>query len=459
MQPILKCIMQKVINMKGIYRFSSYSIVVPLDSEPENVFMMHGYTGAIDVLSKEIAEYLQNHESFNKEELPCSETTAAALEKRGYITLWSKEEEVEYAKRLANALYRKENILNNNFTIVVTYDCNFRCPYCFEKGIKKDTTTFTKEMTDKLYKTILEIAPEKELRNNTIVLYGGEPLLKENKAAVTYLVEKGKELGFKFSAITNGYDLDYYEELLGPDSICSVQISVDGLPERHNQQRRHKLGIPTFEKIIQNIGIALEHSVKVSIRINTNKENINDLEKLQQLFFDLHYIDNPLFRINSALIQDFDSEKVSPNNFKTKEYLKRTSYFEHIKACNDFGLRRKIITAIKLNIPLSLHAASCTSQTGSLVFDPYEHIYPCLEVVGQDKHCIGSYQSETIDWHHDNLLKWKKSPLKRDDCIRCKFAFICSGGCPVYRFKNENRCTHIESFIHEIINAAYVSFK
>lgn len=78
------------------YRFSSYSIVVPLESEPDNVFMMHGYTGAIDVLSKDIAEYLQNHKHFSKEEIPCSETTMEALEKRGYITKWTEEEEVEY---------------------------------------------------------------------------------------------------------------------------------------------------------------------------------------------------------------------------------------------------------------------------------------------------------------------------------------------------------------------------
>lgn len=48
--------------MKEAYCFSSYSIVIPLDSEPENVFMMHGYTGAIDILSKEIAAYLQGHD-------------------------------------------------------------------------------------------------------------------------------------------------------------------------------------------------------------------------------------------------------------------------------------------------------------------------------------------------------------------------------------------------------------
>ncbi len=266
--------------MRENFRFSSYSIVVPLESEPENVFMMHGYTGAIDVLNKEIAEYLQKHDHFSKEEVPCSETTVETLEKRGYITKWSKEEEVEYAKRLANALYRKENILNNNFTVVVTYDCNFRCPYCFEKGIKKDTTTFTKEMTDKLYKTILEIAPEKKLRNNTIVLYGGEPLLKENKKAVTYLVAKGKELGFKFSAITNGYDLDCYEDLLGPNSICYIQITIDGMQELHNQKRIHRCGLPTFDRIIQNVGLALEKNVRVSIRVNTDRNNIQQLNEL-----------------------------------------------------------------------------------------------------------------------------------------------------------------------------------
>lgn len=156
--------------MKEAYRFSSYSIVIPLDSEPENVFMMHGYTGAIDVLSKEIAEYLQSHDSFTNKDVPCTNATIDVLEKRGYITKRSKEEEIEYARRLANALYKKENILNNSFTVVVTYDCNFRCPYCFEKNIKRATTTFTEEMTDKLYKAVLEIAPEKKLRNNTITL-------------------------------------------------------------------------------------------------------------------------------------------------------------------------------------------------------------------------------------------------------------------------------------------------
>ena len=147
------------------YRFSSYSIVVPLESEPDNVFMMHGYTGAIDVLSKDIAEYLQNHKHFSKEEIPCSETTMEALEKRGYITKWSKEEEVEYAKRIVRVLQKRNKYMwQKSFTILVTYNCNFRCPYCFEKEninsmSQLNNTAITKEHVDLIFETIKELEP------------------------------------------------------------------------------------------------------------------------------------------------------------------------------------------------------------------------------------------------------------------------------------------------------------
>lgn len=439
------------------YRFSSYSIVVPLESEPDNVFMMHGYTGAIDVLSKEIAEYLQNHSHFSKEEIPCSETTVEALEKRGYITKWSKEEEVEYAKRLANALYRKENILNNNFTVVVTYDCNFRCPYCFEKGIKKDTTTFTKEMTDKLYKTILEIAPEKKLRNNTITLYGGEPLLKENKDAVTYLVEKGREYGFKFSAITNGYDLDAYEDLLGPDKICHLQITIDGMPDLHNQKRIHRCGTPTFNKIVQNVGLALKNEVSVSIRVNTDKNNIQQLNELQHLFAEKGFTENKLFYIYSALLRHHDEGKVPQNILSQKEYIKQIKDIGVKCSHHDYGLSNKISTAIRQNRPISLGTSFCGAQNRGFVMDPLGSIYPCWEVVNQKEHLLGMYNKENTIWNNQVRQTWRNCAIVMEGCIKCKYAFLCRGGCPAHQLDNK-QCAHIEEIVHHTINRTYTIF-
>lgn len=75
-------------------------------------------------------------------------------------------------------------------------------------------------MVDKLYETIEKLSSNNQrIRTDNITLYGGEPLMKQNKDAVTYLVKQGMERGFTFSAITNGYDLDCFEALLSPNAI------------------------------------------------------------------------------------------------------------------------------------------------------------------------------------------------------------------------------------------------
>ena len=174
------------------YRLSSYAISIELESEPDDSLLIHGYTGAIDLIDKSIVRFLIENPYFDRAVLPCEESTKDTLEKRGYITLQTEDEEKEYFKRLATALFRKESMLRKGFTFLITYDCNFRCPYCFEKDIQKDGTAFTKEMVDKAYQAILQIAPDERLRSRSITLYGGEPLLKRNKNIISYIIEQGK---------------------------------------------------------------------------------------------------------------------------------------------------------------------------------------------------------------------------------------------------------------------------
>lgn len=86
-------------------------------------------------------------------------------------------------------------MLYSDFTWMVTYNCNFRCPYCFEDRTKKDSKqkiVFTKDMIDAAYAVIDKFHPLKLSINKTMTLYGGEPLLAENKEIVSYIVEEKK---------------------------------------------------------------------------------------------------------------------------------------------------------------------------------------------------------------------------------------------------------------------------
>lgn len=436
---------------------SKYLIDVPLESNKKLHMLIHGYTAAIDIVAAELAEYLVRHPVFQKTELPCSEEIVCALEKRGYITEKTPEEEYAYVRRLANALFRKDCIFHKSFTFVVTYNCNFRCPYCFENGLHNKKTVFTKEMTDKAYLAIEKIVPSKEQYPRNIILYGGEPLLENNRDTLSYIISKGKEKGFRFSAITNGYDLDAYNDLLSSETFTHMQITIDGVKNRHNQRRIHYQGYPTFDKIVENIGLVLQKGISVSVRINTDRDNINDLKELQTLFENLHYTDNPNFSMNSSLLRNYsDNEGEIYKFFTQKEFLQEYDKLQLRYECQDYGAYQRIYNAIKYRKPLSLKATFCGAQTSGYVFDPFGKIYTCWEVVNQPMHCIGDYaQEDKIQWNEDVIKFWRKSHIvENPTCARCKYALLCGSGCPAQNLKQFS-CLHMEDIIDKVVNKAF----
>lgn len=103
-----------------------------------------------------------------------------------------------------------------------------------------------------------------------MLLYGGEPLLKKNQEVVKYIVNKGVSLGYRFAAISNGFELENYEDILGPDKLGALQITIDDPRDQHNTIRVHQDGFPTFDKILSNVEMALNKGCKVSVRMNTD---------------------------------------------------------------------------------------------------------------------------------------------------------------------------------------------
>lgn len=444
-------------------RKSSYIIDVKLEDTDKHM-LIHGYTGAIDIVSENISSFLKNISSdFTEDKCPFSAKTISALTSRGYFTTKTKEEEFAHVERLAQALYRKEKILNTCFTFVVTYNCNFRCPYCFEAGLHNDSTgnIFTKEMVDKAYEAILEIEPREQLRAKNIVLYGGEPLMKENKEVVEYIILKGKELGFQFSAVTNGYDLDSYEHLLSPQLINHIQITVDGIKELHNSKRIHCKGYHTFDKIITNIGIALKQGINVTIRVNTDKNNFDDLQKLRVLFEELGYYQYSNFKINSALLQEFDNKgkyikSNNPSIFTQQEFIKKHKQLMYKDGCQDYGTFRRIYTSILNNEPIQFRSIFCKSQSNEYVLDPLGNIYPCWEVVSKPTHIIGNYQNDNIKWNEKTIKQWRNLNISSSNtCRHCKYSLLCGGGCPARSLNNTHLCNQISSIISYAANRAF----
>lgn len=147
------------------YRLSNYLIHAPIEGT-EDEMLLHGYTGAVDIINKDIISYLLSHtDNIDPSTIHFSNNTLSNLIKRGYLTSLSKEQERTKLIHIANVLHGLNKKFGKNFGFIVSYDCNLRCPYCYEAGISNfgsawSRSTLTKEQVDAIYKIIDNIEPK-----------------------------------------------------------------------------------------------------------------------------------------------------------------------------------------------------------------------------------------------------------------------------------------------------------
>lgn len=71
---------------------------------------MHGYTGAIDIVEGECWRQIEHFSSNNS----LSEETIRTLQKRGYLTTRTPEEELQYVWKIANVLHKAQAKMKNS---------------------------------------------------------------------------------------------------------------------------------------------------------------------------------------------------------------------------------------------------------------------------------------------------------------------------------------------------------
>lgn len=419
-------------------RVSKNNIYLKLKKDPEKYLLVQGYRGSFDVVDRSIAEALCNGEKNLEYLKTLSDEDREILTKRGYLTSATEAEEEEIISKISDILNRvSKNTLT--ITIMPTYNCNFRCEYCFEQNLlKKGKEWLSGKMTAEIVDSIfiqLDKYKKAGKKISSVYLFGGEPLLRNNKDIVEYICKKCREAEIPISCISNGYDLDKYIDLLKEYKFDKIQITVDGIGKEHDKRRFLAGGQGTYNRIMNNIQLALDNGINITVRTNVNKKNTDSIEVLINEYKKRGWVGmknfNYYFKATLRCYEEIGTalSDVELMHQLAEQYGDTPQRFQFNTIYQ--GLSNSIGYMLKNNSIAPLRSGYCGAHTGMYTIDPYGDIYPCWDVLAQDDCKIGKVDLEKNEFiFNNNHDKWKKRTVdKIEDCKECKYKLFCGGGC------------------------------
>lgn len=378
-------------------------------------------------LSQDLYDFLTEsikHGLLIENRLP--EDVQIQLEQEGFICDEGDDEDfINRSQFLTQAVQHDKSKLN--LVLVPTIDCNFNCPYCFERG--KKSSRMSEQTVDNLINFINDFDDAKEL---TITWYGGEPLLA--KAVVETILKRiSVEVSAKLmrhSIITNGFLFDAKAiEIFKQYPLDTIQITLDGVKRRHDSIRSLKAnGAPTYDKIVNNIDRIISEltDVELHIRVNIDKTNVDDF-----------------FQIRNEIHSKYKDEKivVYPGIIRL-ENEEMTNLvepaFERWETANMYyDLYTRGFLNGSVYPTLRLSKTCCASCVSSYIIGPEGEIYKCWNDVSDASKIIGhigkaEIVNKTLYYRYHQGCVWYNDPM----CKKCFFMPICNGKCAWYNERN-----------------------
>lgn len=406
------------------YKFSEYNVVV----EGKNNIIFNTRTLAMGTLDNVMQGVFI---SKNQEEL--DKLTQEQLDiylENGFIV----SEKVNERNLLKKEYW--SNKLNTNvlfISILTTLDCNFKCPYCFEK---RNNIVFGMETQEKVLKFIEENISNYKVLN--VDWYGGEPLLNTNTILdLSYkLIDicKRNNVEYQASITTNGFNLTrLLSEKLSSLGVKGAQVTIDGPEAIHDTRRVLRDGKGTYKTILKNVKDAMDF-MNIFIRVNVDKNNLSSIKELIDNFveLDMKKIGLTIKAVVSADANPYEDYELEEKYFSDK-----------VVELYEYAINAGIETGLFWNVTDMSRGFCIVDLDSQFIITPDGRVFKCGEAYDEnDCGKIGILNEDGgLEEDEESRNLWDKDPFDSKECSNCVLIPICMGGCQMKRVKkNKSGC-------------------
>lgn len=128
--------------------------------------------------------------------------------------------------------------------IVWTVDCNFKCPFCYNKNLVDGNVELFNE------DDVLSFLKKRKGLLEALSISGGEPFLQKD---ILDFTSKVKKLGYLVKIDTNGMFPERLKELIDKNCVDYVSMDVKAPKEKYNTLTGVKTNLKKIEKSIELI--------------------------------------------------------------------------------------------------------------------------------------------------------------------------------------------------------------
>lgn len=401
-----------------------HSLLVDIEDKANRTILINTITSKMYVISPENADYVRRCKDAGYLINDVADANFIKdLVNEGFVVQNTETEEQLVDEIICNCRNRQKNLIDNSSvaTFVLTYFCNFACPYCYEKGVKYNSAKImSREMVDRVFDI-----NDGHIRN--ISLYGGEPLLPSTRAIVEYIITKAPNS--LYSVTTNGYYLEEFMDIFNKIRVSHIMVTLDGPRHIHDKTRILKSGDGTYDKIFRGIELLLQNAIPIKIRMNISENNVDaciDLRRELIRFFEKQF-DEQLLQFELQTIFQLPPETRAELNDKiifAAQTPKGTPYKYNTIAYTASPVLMSFINNTK--VPFKPFYCNCDAEGKQRFFDAEGDIYSCILALKNKAARVGTY-FPSISYEKNSMLSRNIETVS--ECRQCILKFLCGGGC------------------------------